>query len=61
MVAASPSQIGFGAKTLILENGQSVIIDDDNYQQLKQSNQIVKENGSSVFSVDATEVETLVN
>jgi len=39
------TQIGFGPKTLILPNGQAVKIDDDNYQQLKQNNQIVKENG----------------
>ena len=39
------TQIGFGPRTLILPDGQSVIIDDDNHRQLKQNNQIVKENG----------------
>jgi hypothetical protein len=39
------TQVGLGQKMLIASNGQAVIIDDANYQQLKQNNQIIKEKG----------------
>ncbi|WHA04525.1 AHH domain-containing protein [Candidatus Bandiella numerosa] len=39
------TQVGLGQKMLIASNSQAVIIDDANYQQLKQNNQIIKEKG----------------